>query len=201
MGEGNIATLLTHLDPTLIVWQQLKPISDRTNWPATKSLFQKYAPRASVVLISGHHVTPAADIPPNTVSNMVAIDRLIATTNGWGFVDLWSGQSWSNVVASGFSSDGIHFYTPAGLRWTGNQLIDAIGLKALIATHNATIISNRLSAAMAAGILISTNPLSTWPTAPSHGGQCFIGNSNGVIYLLTSLPGGTTWAATNKLGP
>jgi len=318
MGEGNIATLLTNLDPSLIVWQQLKPVSDRTNWPAMKSFFQTYAPRASVVLISGHHVTPAADIPPNTVSNMVAIDRLIATTNGWGFVDLWSGQSWSNVVASGFSSDGIHFSTPAGLQWTGNQLIDAIGLKALIATHNSTIVSNRLGAAITAGgiaptngtswaltnrdvftvrplndrllvmdrtspnssgiwlgrtgrggdtdynlggddigntyllstnylqlmhgttpyyritpaggtiignvyfdqtdpgnnntrfngrvdsnvgFLISTNPLSTWPTAPRHGGQCFIGNSNGVIYLLTSLPNGTTWAKTNKLAP
>lgn len=28
-----------------------------------------------------------------------------------------------------------------------------------------------------------------------------LGNSNGVVYLLTSDPGSLTWAATNKIAP
>jgi len=49
------------------------------------------------------------------------------------------------------------------------------------------------------GFQISSNALSTWPTAPQTSGACYFGNSNGVIYLLTSV--GNTWTATNKIAP
>jgi len=39
------------------------------------------------------------------------------------------------------------------------------------------------------------------PAAPSSPGMAALWNSNGVVYLLTTVPGGATWAATNKLAP
>lgn len=48
---------------------------------------------------------------------------------------------------------------------------------------------------------LPTNSLASWPSAPTIGGAaCFV-NSNGTVYLLTSLPETLTWAATNKLAP
>ena len=49
--------------------------------------------------------------------------------------------------------------------------------------------------------VIGTNELSTWPAAPTAGGQALLVNSNGTIYLLTSIPFTATWAATNQLAP
>lgn len=48
---------------------------------------------------------------------------------------------------------------------------------------------------------LPTNSLASWPVAPTIGGaSCFV-NSNGTVYLLTSLPATLTWAATNKIAP
>lgn len=49
--------------------------------------------------------------------------------------------------------------------------------------------------------VLPTNALANWPTAPATRGGAVIVNSNSVVYLLTSTPNGTAWAATNKLGP
>lgn len=50
------------------------------------------------------------------------------------------------------------------------------------------------------GFFVLSNAVASWPTAPEVAGQCFLGNSNGVLFLLTSGVG-ATWTATNKLGP
>ena len=52
----------------------------------------------------------------------------------------------------------------------------------------------------AAGIFLKSNAVSTWPTAPRSPGDSFEGNSNGVIYKLTSGVG-STWTGTNKIAP
>jgi len=48
----------------------------------------------------------------------------------------------------------------------------------------------------------ATNHTSKWPTsARSHGGYAIV-NSNATVYILTSTPNSTAWAATNKIaGP
>lgn len=51
------------------------------------------------------------------------------------------------------------------------------------------------------GYFFPTNALSSWPTAPRTRGEAYIGNSNGVVYILTSGPGALSWSATNKLAP
>jgi hypothetical protein len=51
------------------------------------------------------------------------------------------------------------------------------------------------------GYWMPTNALSAWPTAPRTYGEAYWANSNGVIYLLTSLPNSLTWSATNKIAP
>lgn len=51
------------------------------------------------------------------------------------------------------------------------------------------------------GYYLPTNALSAWPAGARTHGEAFIGNSNGVIYILVSTPGSTNWASTNKLAP
>ena len=51
------------------------------------------------------------------------------------------------------------------------------------------------------GYFIPTNGPAGWPAIPRYHGEAFWGNSNGVIYILTSVPGSLTWAATNKIAP
>jgi hypothetical protein len=51
------------------------------------------------------------------------------------------------------------------------------------------------------GYFLPTNSLASWPTAARNPGEAYWGNSNGVVYLLTSPPDSTTWGATNKLAP
>ncbi len=51
------------------------------------------------------------------------------------------------------------------------------------------------------GVLLKTNTAASVPTGPVVGGNSFFWNSNGVVYLLTSLPSTATWAATNKIAP
>jgi hypothetical protein len=53
----------------------------------------------------------------------------------------------------------------------------------------------------AAPFPLGTNALSTWPKFASTPGGGSMQNSNGTYYLLTSLPGSTAWAATNKIAP
>ena len=48
---------------------------------------------------------------------------------------------------------------------------------------------------------LKTNAIATWPTAAATPGGAAIINSNAVIYIITSTPGSTTWAATNKICP
>lgn len=51
------------------------------------------------------------------------------------------------------------------------------------------------------GYFMPSNPVSAWPATPRTRGESFWGNSNGVIYLLTSTPAALIWAATNKIAP
>lgn len=44
---------------------------------------------------------------------------------------------------------------------------------------------------------ITTNALSTWPIVPTEGGASCVVNSNGSIFILSSLPKTLTWARTN----
>lgn len=47
----------------------------------------------------------------------------------------------------------------------------------------------------------ATNAVGNWPaSAPSAGAFAMV-NSNGTVYILTSAPGSTAWAATNKIAP
>lgn len=46
-----------------------------------------------------------------------------------------------------------------------------------------------------------TNTSATWPRFASTPGGFAMVNSNGTVFIFTSLPGTTAWAATNKLAP
>lgn len=51
------------------------------------------------------------------------------------------------------------------------------------------------------GWMLATNSPASWPTGPQSDGAAFVGNSNGVLYVLTSVPGSVTWSATNRWLP
>ena len=64
------------------------------------------------------------------------------------------------------------------------------------------ISSNAANVTVTAPLTGITNALSAWPTAPLTPGGYAIVNSNATVYILTSTPAGSTWAATNKIaGP
>jgi hypothetical protein len=49
---------------------------------------------------------------------------------------------------------------------------------------------------------IGSNSLASWPTTPEVIGDAYFGNSNGVIYLLTSTNiSSLTWTKTNLIAP
>ena len=50
-------------------------------------------------------------------------------------------------------------------------------------------------------LTIRTNSLASWPSAAPFPGDACIVSSNGVVYILTSPPNSTAWAATNKIAP
>lgn len=49
------------------------------------------------------------------------------------------------------------------------------------------------------GYWIPTNAISAWPTQALSPGFAWLGNSNGVVYLLTSDPSSTAWTKTNLI--
>ena len=51
------------------------------------------------------------------------------------------------------------------------------------------------------GLVIQTNVLTSWRTNAPYPGAAYLVNSNGTIFLITSGPNSSTWAATNKLAP
>lgn len=51
------------------------------------------------------------------------------------------------------------------------------------------------------GYYFASNSVASWPAMPHFPGESYFGNSNGVVYLLTSTPGSLGWSATNKIAP
>jgi hypothetical protein len=98
----------------------------------------------------------------------------------------------NNATGLYFKNDNALSFTVAG-QHVGN--FDAASNFNAVASVRAKTLSGTN------GYLLPTNSLSTWPTAAASPGQAYIGNSNGTIYILTSLPTGTAWVATNKLAP
>lgn len=106
----------------------------------------------------------------------------------------------------GTDSNGVHF-TINGSAGTGAGMGGHIALKT--ASPGATgSVTNPLTANLT---LTATNALfhksmalltnSVPDPTPAEGGAAYFWNSNGTVFLLTSLPFTSTWAATNKLAP
>jgi len=99
------------------------------------------------------------------------------------------GQSFSvddNATLSGNGNSGLFFGSTAATVGNGTFKTNLSVVGSITATN---------------GYFLPTNAITAWPTVPRWHGEAFIGNSNGVVYLLTSVPGSLTWAATNKLAP
>lgn len=89
----------------------------------------------------------------------------------------------------------------SSIRLDGNEMLNAVGVSDQnggTTNLNVTIptgIQFRVNA-----MYMPSNAISQWPPAPKSPGDAYWGNSNGVIYLLTS-DVGMTWVATNKIAP
>lgn len=81
-----------------------------------------------------------------------------------------------------------------GHKFEGNIGIDTVPEP--LGSVNKLSINGNLK--LAGGLWLGTNSL---PSAPIQFGAAFIGNSNGVVYLLTSGFNTLTWTGTNRLAP
>jgi hypothetical protein len=138
MGTNNIATLLTNLNPDLILYEQKKDVWTRSNWPALAGLFRTYAANADVCLLSGQISNGPNDYPtPNPTNSSYAValvDRSIAISNGWAYVDDFTPlNDWQNIiVANGFNQDNLVHLNPAGQLFAGTVAVRALGLLDLL---------------------------------------------------------------------
>jgi hypothetical protein len=135
----NVPVLLTNVNPDLIIYEQKKDLWTRTNWPAVASLFHVYAPNADVCLLAGNISNGPYDYPvpdPTNSSYAVAmVDRSIALTNGWAFVDDYTPlNDWAHIiVANGFNEDNLVHLNFAGKLFAGSILAREFGLEQLVA--------------------------------------------------------------------
>jgi hypothetical protein len=136
MGTNNIMTLFSNLRPDILFCQQFKAAQARSNWPAIKALLSAAVPDSVICLISSH---PTEIDSPDVLMELNMLDRNIAATNGWAFVDVYTPcGSYDNVRSNGWSDDGIHF-NEKGSAFEGDQLIRQLGLSAYLASQNAII--------------------------------------------------------------
>jgi hypothetical protein len=100
----------------------------------------------------------------------------------------FSGASGNNYTLLGDGSTLTYLNAPSG------------GSGALSVANAAKVTWTATAFASSIGFAISSNALTAWPSAPATAGAAYFGNSNGVVYLLTSGLG-TSWTSTNKLAP
>jgi hypothetical protein len=140
MGTNNIATLLSNLNPDLIFYEQKKDVWTRSNWPTAAGLLRAYATNADVCLLSGQisngpNDYPAAN-PTNSSYAIALVDRSIALSNGWAYVDDFTPlNDWPNIiVANGFNADGIVHLNAAGQLFAGSIAVKQLGLVEMLTT-------------------------------------------------------------------
>lgn len=136
--------------------------------------------------------------------------------HGTEWFNVESGWPSSEDAPYGGMDDTYDLIFPARLYgFTGNRNLVNVDLLRYSKDLMTTITANTLSVSnrafftndvyirglvsAAKGSYFPTNPISVWPAAPSKPGDMYLGNSNGVIYMLTSKPGSTSWTKTNLL--
>ena len=111
------------------------------------------------------------------------------TTNGPGTL---------TIPTSGFVQPPVQFGNFYGGYFTNSNA--GIGTNGNAAFKNVATTQS-----ITAGTFLSANTVfvgtNGWPASPTALGGSALWNSNSTVYLLTSLPGASTWAATNKLAP
>jgi hypothetical protein len=132
MGTNNIASLLTNYNPDVILYEQTKPVYTLTNWPAVAWLFKTYASNSDVVIVQSQCASDPAlnSDPANGGPYQMGINRMVAITNDWAFVDNYTPLSdWTNfIVANGFNGDDTVHLNTAGRLYSGYCIIRQLGL-------------------------------------------------------------------------
>jgi hypothetical protein len=153
MGTNNIASLLTNLNPDVILYQQTKQVSSLTNWPRLAGLFKTYASNSDVVLIQSQCAAdPAINADPaNGGPFQMAVNRAVAISTDWAFVDNYTPLSdWTNfIVANGFNADTTVHLNTAGKLYSGYctirqlHLLEQLAAAGVLRT-NAPVVVNPL---------------------------------------------------------
>jgi hypothetical protein len=206
MGASSIASLLTNTAPDLIVYQQSSPTYNYTNWPAAAALFKTYASNADVVLVSPQISgdTNAETSATDAVFPQVLLDRVIAKTNNWAFVDNWSIlNDYSNIVAANAfnASDGTLLHlNSAGQLYAGASLIRQLGLldhftaARVLATNGGSFIGITNGADATLASLTTTGNGSISSTDPSGNSLLYTNGSitlsNAATHLTETLTNG-----------
>lgn len=167
-------------------------------------------PSADVVVSA---IYPAAH--PNTYAGQALVRentllREFCATYGWMYFDAYNlSPPWevATVMPGWFMGDKVH-YGPIYVTYLGGLLGKQLGwfdtpaasfYGASAATESPW--ANVPWARKGENSYFPATAVSAWPTAPRTPGEAFIGNSNGVIYILTSTPDSLIWSATNRLAP
>ena len=206
MGTNSIATLLTNTAPDLIVYQQCSSTYNYTNWPAAAALLKTYASNADVVLVSPQ-ISGDTNLESSATDAMfpqVLLDRVIAKTNNWAFVDNWSIlNDYSNIVtANAFNaSDGTLLHlNSAGQLYAGASLIRQLGLldhfaaARVLATNSGSFIGITNGADATLASLTTTGNGSISSTDPSGNSLLYTNGSitlsNAATHLTETLTNG-----------
>ena len=141
---------------------------------------------------NGFSAAPALSV----LSNGVAIGRLHNPNGNFevaGTVYLSGNTAVGNSSSLGWSGN-VYMWSSRSNEW---RLANQTGTAMLSVTNGSMNLSNVVSTA---GYYVNSNSPAAWPASAAHQGQIYFGNSNGVLYVLTT-GASTAWGATNKIAP
>lgn len=136
MGTNSIASLLTNYNPDIIFYTQKKDVVTMDYWTNVAALFKTYATNSDVVIVQGYPSGEFESIPANGTQFQRPVQREVAQTNDWTFIDAVTPYPWTNVTErAGFTngSDAIHFgFT--GRESLGNLVLNQLHLDSYLQT-------------------------------------------------------------------
>lgn len=138
MGTNNIAQLLTNFAPDIIFYQQKKSVASMDYWTNVAVMFNTFATNSDVVVIQSYPSATSESDPANGSQFQLPVQRDVAKSNNWVFIDMVTPFPWTNVVQRfGLNDgDGIHL-NGQGVAILGSMVAQQLNLPQMIANAGA----------------------------------------------------------------
>ena len=178
MGTNAIATLLTNFAPDVIFYQQKKSVASMDYWTNVAVMFKTFATNSDVVVIQsyGSADQSAEADPANGSIFQLPVQRDVAKSNNWVFIDTVTPFPWTNVIERfGFNLDAIHL-NGAGQLALGGMVTEQLNLPQMLANSGTlSYLSRTVSGSQS--IASSINVTGSVQTVGS-GAQFLLANTN-----------------------